>query len=163
MATRHEEQLEMEENRAEKKSMKAAMVDAMKHTYGDVAASCAMTGIPRSTHYRWLHDDGEYAKAMLDGFPRGKLICALLEQKRRIAELESGLLSERVQSAQGLTNTEKPKEVWEMDTREFMAHLREDLVIRDGDRRSQERMEARDLEQAGEMAATIRDASSNAA
>lgn len=43
---------------------KAAMIEALEKTLGVVTSAAKMVGIERTTHYGWLHDDPEYAKAV---------------------------------------------------------------------------------------------------
>lgn len=43
---------------------KKAMLEALEKSLGVVSTACKMVGIVRNTHYVWLRDDEEYAKAV---------------------------------------------------------------------------------------------------
>lgn len=42
------------------------MLDALEKSLGVVTTACKQVGIERTTHYRYLQDDPEYAKAVAD-------------------------------------------------------------------------------------------------
>ena len=45
-------------------TLKEAMKEALEKTLGVVKPACERVGISRDTHYRWLKEDEEYAKAI---------------------------------------------------------------------------------------------------
>lgn len=45
---------------------KNAMLQALEAALGVVKTACSKAGISRQTHYRWLEEDEEYAKAVQD-------------------------------------------------------------------------------------------------
>lgn len=52
----------MTRNQAPKK--KAAMLEALRRSGGNISVACKSVGIPRKTHYKWLKDDEKYAEAV---------------------------------------------------------------------------------------------------
>ena len=45
---------------------KKLMIEALEKTLGVVTTACKSSGIPRTTHYRWMNEDAEYASAVND-------------------------------------------------------------------------------------------------
>jgi hypothetical protein len=45
---------------------KKAMLEALEKTLGVVSTACKIVGISRTTHYRWLEEDPEYAAQVKD-------------------------------------------------------------------------------------------------
>lgn len=45
---------------------KKAMIEALKKSLGVIKTACAVVGIARQTHYRWLEEDPEYKQATED-------------------------------------------------------------------------------------------------
>ena len=45
---------------------KEAMLQALENSLGVVTVACKQTDIPRSTYYKWLKEDEEFAKAVRD-------------------------------------------------------------------------------------------------
>ena len=45
---------------------KKAMLEALTASKGIVTNACAVVGIDRGTHYNWLKEDADYAKAVAD-------------------------------------------------------------------------------------------------
>ncbi len=43
---------------------KEAMLQALESSLGVVTVACKQTGIPRSTYYKWLKEDEEFAKSV---------------------------------------------------------------------------------------------------
>ena len=47
-------------------TLKKAMLAALEKTLNIVTQACKVAGIDRSTHYAWMREDPEYAKAVRD-------------------------------------------------------------------------------------------------
>tara|TARA_R110002020_G_scaffold339678_1_gene554739 strand:+ start:47 stop:400 length:354 start_codon:yes stop_codon:yes gene_type:complete len=45
---------------------KEAMLQALENSLGVVTVACKQTGTPRSTYYKWLKEDNDFAKAVKD-------------------------------------------------------------------------------------------------
>jgi len=45
-------------------TLKKAMLDALEKSLGIVSQACRIVGIDRGTHYNWLKNDEDYAKAV---------------------------------------------------------------------------------------------------
>jgi len=45
---------------------KKAMLEALEKTLGVVSTACKMVDISRTTHYRWLEEDPQYAQQVKD-------------------------------------------------------------------------------------------------
>jgi hypothetical protein len=45
---------------------KAAMIVRLKESLGVITAACDLAGITRQTHYTWMSEDAEYAKAVTE-------------------------------------------------------------------------------------------------
>jgi hypothetical protein len=45
---------------------KEAMLQALENSLGVVTVACKQTDIPRSTYYKWLKEDEQFAKAVKD-------------------------------------------------------------------------------------------------
>ena len=45
---------------------KEAMIEALKRSGGNISVACKSVGIPRKTHYKWVHLDEQYAAAVED-------------------------------------------------------------------------------------------------
>jgi hypothetical protein len=56
----------MENEQIRTTSAKKAMLDALELNLGNVSSSVAAVGISRSTHYKWIEEDEEYANAVAD-------------------------------------------------------------------------------------------------
>lgn len=48
------------------KKHKEAMLQALERSLGIVTTACKAVGIARATHYLWMNNDEEYAKAVRD-------------------------------------------------------------------------------------------------
>lgn len=46
--------------------MKAAMLEALKASFGIIARAAEQVGIHRTTHYTWMEDDPEYKAAVAE-------------------------------------------------------------------------------------------------
>jgi len=45
---------------------KKLMIEALEKSLGVVTTACKTSGIPRTTHYRWMNEDAEYAASVND-------------------------------------------------------------------------------------------------
>lgn len=45
---------------------KLALLNALENSLGIVTSACREVGLSRETHYRWIKEDDEYAKAVSD-------------------------------------------------------------------------------------------------
>tara|TARA_R100000951_G_C2618623_1_gene173679 strand:+ start:194 stop:556 length:363 start_codon:yes stop_codon:yes gene_type:complete len=66
---------------------KRAMIEALEKTMGIVSPACKLVDIHRATHYRWLNEDPEYKKEVLDienvalDFAESKLVENIRDKK----------------------------------------------------------------------------------
>lgn len=56
----------MEHNNTRRTKRKAAMIEALRHTLGNVTDACKMCHVSKQTHYNWLHSDEAYFCAVED-------------------------------------------------------------------------------------------------
>lgn len=45
---------------------KKLMIEALEKSLGVVTTACKTSGIPRTTHYRWMNEDADYAASVND-------------------------------------------------------------------------------------------------
>lgn len=51
---------------AKNDTRKKAMIEALERTLGVVTSACKNVGISRETHYRWMREDDQYKKDVLE-------------------------------------------------------------------------------------------------
>ena len=49
--------------RTEMDTLKRAQIEALEKSLGVVTTACRTSGVARSTHYKWMQEDAEYAAA----------------------------------------------------------------------------------------------------
>ena len=47
-------------------TIKRAQIEALEKSLGIVTTACRQTGVARSTHYKWMQEDEEFAQAVKD-------------------------------------------------------------------------------------------------
>lgn len=45
---------------------KRAMIEALERSLGVVTTACNIVGVSRETHYRWMREDSEYSRAVVE-------------------------------------------------------------------------------------------------
>lgn len=53
---------------------KKTFIERYAETYGNVSASCELTGISRGTYYKWLNEDEEFRIILNEIEPESKMI-----------------------------------------------------------------------------------------
>lgn len=53
---------------------KKTLIEAYRKSFGNISVACRSIGIDRSTHYRWLKEDEQFAKAIEEIEPDEDLV-----------------------------------------------------------------------------------------